>query len=287
MSANIYRGGIIGGDPADSVYPYKSGVWGVGQAGMTYDDWLQTPPAFLSSAKLWLDAADLSTITEAGGAVSQWDNKGTLGDFTQGTAALQPTTGATTLNGRNVIDFSYDNLNASTAADWTFMNNGTTFAVFAVVKATVSADNIFMGTSDGNWIYTGFTYNLSTNNTFNGIAVLRGVGSTFAVSATTGAGTISSNNWYVLSTIADPDNATASARASLFINNGSAVANNTQTSSVDTGAPDFPMQIGAAGNGTYDLVGSIGEIIVLDGSLATETNRQTVRDYLNAKWAVY
>lgn len=41
---------------------------------------------------LWLDAQDADTITESGGAVSQWDSKGNLSiSLTQGTASLQPT----------------------------------------------------------------------------------------------------------------------------------------------------------------------------------------------------
>ena len=53
---------------------------------------------------LWLDAADTSTITESGGAVSQWDDKsGNGNDLVQATAANQPTTGTTTINGLNVI----------------------------------------------------------------------------------------------------------------------------------------------------------------------------------------
>ena len=40
---------------------------------------------------LWLDASDATTITESGGAVSQWDSKGSQTvSLTQATASLQP-----------------------------------------------------------------------------------------------------------------------------------------------------------------------------------------------------
>ena len=66
------------------------------------------------SPVLWLDAADTSTITEVGGAVSQWDDKSGNGNHvTQGTAALQPTSGTRTINGLNVIDFASDEMSAS------------------------------------------------------------------------------------------------------------------------------------------------------------------------------
>jgi hypothetical protein len=55
---------------------------------------------------LWLDAADASTITESGGAVSQWNDKSGNGyNVSQGTGSAQPTTGTITRNGRNVISF--------------------------------------------------------------------------------------------------------------------------------------------------------------------------------------
>ena len=56
---------------------------------------------------LWLDASDTAPITESSGSVSQWDDK-SGNDFhsAQGTGARQPTTGATTENDLNVIDFT-------------------------------------------------------------------------------------------------------------------------------------------------------------------------------------
>lgn len=56
---------------------------------------------------LWLDASDTDTITESSGSVSQWDDKsGNDYHSAQGTGARQPTTGATTENDLNVIDFT-------------------------------------------------------------------------------------------------------------------------------------------------------------------------------------
>lgn len=62
-------------------------------------------PKFIETA-LWLDAADASTITESGGAVSQWDDKsGNNRHVTQATSAKQPTYSATGLNSKPTIDF--------------------------------------------------------------------------------------------------------------------------------------------------------------------------------------
>ena len=56
---------------------------------------------------LWLDAADTSSITDDGGAVSRWFDKSGNANHTdiQSTGSKQPTTDATTQNSKNVIDF--------------------------------------------------------------------------------------------------------------------------------------------------------------------------------------
>jgi hypothetical protein len=61
-------------------------------------------PSLITTA-LWLDASDTDTITESGGAVSQWDDKGSSGlnDATQAVGANQPLTNVLTQNGLNVF----------------------------------------------------------------------------------------------------------------------------------------------------------------------------------------
>jgi len=62
-------------------------------------------PTFISTA-LWLDAADASTITESGGAVSQWDDKsGNNHHVVQATVSARPTYSATAFNGQPTIFF--------------------------------------------------------------------------------------------------------------------------------------------------------------------------------------
>lgn len=52
----------------------------------------------------WFSAKDTATITESGGAVSQWNDKSGNGNhIVQATGANKPTTGANTLNGFNVL----------------------------------------------------------------------------------------------------------------------------------------------------------------------------------------
>ena len=66
-------------------------------------------PADIDAA-LWLDASDASTITESGGAVSQWDDKsGNNKNLTQATVLTRPTTNSRTINGLNALEFNASN----------------------------------------------------------------------------------------------------------------------------------------------------------------------------------
>lgn len=68
-------------------------------------------PLEVSGCMAWYDAADTSTLVDAGsGAVSTWyDKSGNGRDLTQGTGANRPTMGTRTLNGLNVVDFDGTN----------------------------------------------------------------------------------------------------------------------------------------------------------------------------------
>jgi len=73
---------------------------------LLFDEQPFLPTRISGGAALWLDASDTSTITESSGSVSQWNDKsGNSYNFPQGTGSAQPTTNATTQNGKNVLDF--------------------------------------------------------------------------------------------------------------------------------------------------------------------------------------
>ena len=100
------------------------------------------------SPVLWLDASDTSTITESGGAVSQWDDKSGNGNHpVQATAAKQPSSGTRTLNSLNVLDFDG-------TADYLQVLGDTIsqpFTVYCVVDAdTATGGFIFDGATSGN-----------------------------------------------------------------------------------------------------------------------------------------
>ena len=112
---------------------------------VTYPGVFATPfsPIDLSPT-LWVDASDETTITESGGAVSQWDDKSGNGNhLKQASSTFQPITGTHTLNGRNTIyNDGADFLDTDSAVSLTGF---TAWMVFEHIAETVSYQ---FGTSD-------------------------------------------------------------------------------------------------------------------------------------------
>lgn len=77
----------------------------------------------LLSGQTWYDAQDQTTITEASGEVSQWDDKGLSSiNLTQGTGSNQPTTAVSSINGLNTLDFDTDDYLSNTTLSESFSN---------------------------------------------------------------------------------------------------------------------------------------------------------------------
>lgn len=76
-------------------------------------------PAEITTA-LWLDAADPATITETGGAVSQWNDKSGNGRNATAGAGIEPDYVPAEQNGLNVIRFNGTSqyFNLGTGLDW-------------------------------------------------------------------------------------------------------------------------------------------------------------------------
>jgi len=97
-------------------------------------------PASITTA-LWLDAADASTITEIGGAVSQWDDKSGNGRHaSQSTPASRPTYTTAGQNGQNVLTFDGSDDGLTLAAN---LSLGTQHSIFVAAKnsATITASS--------------------------------------------------------------------------------------------------------------------------------------------------
>lgn len=115
---------------------------GVMQIVATTSGQLWQPAALGNNLTLWLDAADASTVTLNGSTVSQWSDKsGNDFNVSQATAANQPSYGTRTLNNKNTIEFSGNQMLFSTAS----VLSGNPDVLMAVV---VQYDTNFSATDD-------------------------------------------------------------------------------------------------------------------------------------------
>jgi hypothetical protein len=96
-------------------------------------------PADLAGLEAWWDASDAGSITSSAGAVSQWDDlSGNAHHVSQGGGtALRPTTGASTINSLNVIDFNGNDYLFRTSA---VMVPPTDYSVIAVIELSAQDD---------------------------------------------------------------------------------------------------------------------------------------------------
>lgn len=249
-------------------------------------------PAHLRTA-LWLDAADLSTISVATGASTWRDKSGNQRNFSQPTGGTQPTLTPNGLNGNNVLSFNGSQwlTSDSTPATWNFLHNANGSSIFAVWKAGNTNDpnaiHGLMGTNGGAAANIG-TYiayddraSVPTNNRV--LAQVSGGGST-SVSPASADNLMPANTPVILSHIADPSNSTAANRSFVRVNKTLSQAN-TQVAAPSAANASFALQIGALGNNILPLTGYIAEIVVL-ASIASAKVRQQIEGYLAWKWAL-
>lgn len=225
-------------------------------------------PNHVPNLQLWLDAADVATITESSGAVSQWDDKSGNGfHATQSTGSAQPTTNATSLAGKNVIDFTTDDYMsiASFTGVLSLSNAFSAFVAFrmnvddvtekTLMASTVSgvdrtlmqvnAQKLVCGTYNGSWEYNhvGFT---NTSNTH----------------------ILQMNN-------------SSSNSVTPYLDKDELVGTSSFLASSNTAGTT----IGARTNGNTFFEGSVAEILIFSRELvAAEAER--VNLYLAAKWGV-
>ncbi len=249
-------------------------------------------PAQLRTA-LWLDAADLSTISVATGASTWRDKSGNQRNFSQATGSTQPTLTPNGLNGNNVLSFNGSQwlTSDSTVATWNFLHNTNGSSVFAVWSAgnisNPNADYGLLGTNATTSANIGYEITFadrvaSSNNEKVLGRITRGVSGAPALSNLSVDQAHPPNVPTILSHIADPNNGTAANRSFLWANKTLTQAN------ANTAAPSalnasFALQIGACGNNASPLTGYIAEIVVL-ASIASAKVWQQIKGYLAWKW---
>ena len=258
---------------------------------------ITTSTAWTPSGKahMWYDAADTSTISVSGSAVTQWNDKGSAGvNLTQGTAANRPTSGTTTLNSKNVIAFDGgDVLLGTTVADWKYLHDGTKYVLGVVVKVATVADpendiHVFTNIRRAAADVAGRNLQSETRG-----AVVDGLRVYVSNASSTDYAVIqSSNNVFdtdnpvVYTELCDPSNATAANRIYSYFGTGAAIQTNVKTNAVSTANPTNSMGFGATDQATQGITGYLAEVVIMKSPYNTETDRQNLRDYLKTKWAL-
>jgi hypothetical protein len=245
------------------------------------------PP--VAGYKLWLDAADTSTIIESGGDVSQWNDKsGNASNFTQATGANQPKTGTRTINSKNVLDFdgSTDRMSCpSSTTLFKYLHSTTGGTVFFVgFVDNTATGKVMISTGNASGTVGAVTVINDLNQTI--INIYRGVsGSLNLTASSVNTNTITPSAAFYLTTKFDGGNATAANRVQESLNggsfNGSNVLTNAASSANSTGNLTVGMDF--AGNSPYD--GVIGEVIIYEGILSGG-DITLVQNYLANKWGI-
>ncbi len=226
----------------------------------------------------WWDASDTATLTEISGAVSQWDDKsGLLNHVVQAVANNQPSTGLSTVNGKNVLDFAGG---PSSTGDWlqrTGMSNPTIQEWFFVVTvASVQANSGIGGL-------------LSASNDRGNIRTESGSNRRFRYnnSDVIPGAPGDANDLGRLDGQWNPENKTGSVLADLTLPDDTPTrVHCTRGSSITAGGVYDNLRIGGdpIGGGRY-LTMKLAELIGYDQVLSAQ-DRTDLRDYLKDKWGV-
>ncbi len=220
-------------------------------------------PSSISGLRVWLDADDASTITESGGAVSQWDNKGNGNNFTQGTGSAQPATSASTLNGRNVLDFTLDFMSGSFFP----VHSDAGLTIFIVGKTTTADQGMYFSQFSGGPFGTFFSGHVGSDR------------QDFVTNG--GSGTRSHkpgvwplDTWNIITNTYD-NSVMGTYREGILL--GTTV----QAPPLD--AASGSVAVGSNRSGDFRMTGSIAEIIAYDRILLSIVQTQ-VEFYLRNKW---
>ena len=231
-------------------------------------------PTDISGCLLWVDAADVSTITESSGDVSQWDDKsGNNHHLTQSTASYQPTYSLSNFD--PYIEF--DGLNkvlGNTDANLINVSDSTN-TMFIVFKSdnttTSSSGQALVSVNYRGRQYYGMNIN-STTAGAGGTAFMNKSAQDYSCNNSTIAST---TKQVVIGTRDGTDRI-------IYDQNGNT---DTKTNSSDTSQDMF--SVGAAWETgrtpTADFRGKIYEIIVYD-SVLSDAKRNQVLNYLQTKW---
>jgi hypothetical protein len=224
-------------------------------------------PVNLADLKLWLDAADTSTITHSSNAVSQWNDKsGNNNHAAQATTANKPTLTTSGQNGKSVITFDgSDDYISSTG-----LNVSQSYSIFLVAKSD--------GTSSGSSGDRDYLFDGIGSNSVRSLVALNNTGRVkmYAYnSAWADSGFNTPTGYFVLSVVFNTSS------SSLALNGTNVTGISVGNSSLTNG-----IRIGANCNANNDFLdGSIAEFFILDETSSADTIAKA-EGYLAHKWGL-
>lgn len=225
-----------------------------------------TPNAVVGPA-LWLDAADVTTLTFSGSSVTNWADKSA--SRANITFTSSPTTTIATESGNNVLVFA-----GAYGSNAGFRINAADHTLVAVHKPSAASSNTSLfrfqtGTANPYVIFP--YYSASTARgwvTSEDGATLSNTGAGLPEGSSTSAYTM------VLASIANGTQEVFS--------NGTRVASNTQA--LNTSNMPF-LTLGATSTGTEPYGGTVGELLVFNSRIGTQ-QRYALEGYLASKWKI-
>jgi hypothetical protein len=246
-------------------------------------------PAELTTT-LWLDASDATTITQSGGAASEWrDKSGNVRHASQGTSDSRPTVSAAAQNGLDALNFDGTDDFFSLASALPLANTGSFDVYFAGrpnrtgrVNSQAGAGIVRQHPGDdaaGSWS-VGIRGGGSAAVSHHRLAGANTQGAVFGGSSAI----TSSINAIVLWSYSLADGSTSALQWSMRIAGNAPVSESVQSTSSGWGAGNG--EIGrSASTSTYHFLGLIYEIIITSSAATTE-DRQRVEGYLAHKWGL-
>ena len=236
-------------------------------------------PTDIAGCQLWLDATKgLFDATSSGGAVTtdsaevaRWeDQSGNAYHVTQGTSANRPILKTSLKNGKNILRFNgTDFLLGSSNFPISGSSNRSVFTVFNRDDANQRYIVSWGGSGTGGFAGFSSEYYLRFAGTTKGYTN-QGTNGSYTIWSVIGNGsTLNNYNAYF--------DAGGVATSNVGLSGGTTL--NTTSSNLAVGTNAFSTSASIAD-------GDLAEIIIYDTALS-DSNREKVRDYLNAKWAVY
>jgi hypothetical protein len=253
-----------------------------------------TPADVGATLRLWLDAED-SPITDTGGLVDLIEDLSGNGNDFVSTTTARPSTGVDTQGGRNVLTFTSDYLtSASSLATWTFMHNGSEWAVFAAVSfGTSSNPNAaygLVGNNGGsaNRHGVGVFYDDRASVPRNervACQVSRNVSAQFTIEALGTDGMVPPQEFGVLSIVTAPSCPLAVGRCVVSFGDNPLNYTNIVTNAASTTDPNLLLQVGAVGNNALAATMKLGTLLVYEGAVSPE-DAYRIQRYLTDRWGI-